>query len=82
MITRDQALTAQRFHVGECSKVTGPRGGVKISIVECRRNGQTKTWKRTPEAFSIPVKRGLYEHGHITQDNAQRFHVDTDCPIA
>ena len=47
MITREQALTAQRFHVGECSKVTGPRGGVKVSIVECRRNGQTKTWVRT-----------------------------------
>ena len=57
MITREQALTAQRFHVGECSKVTGPRGGVKISIVECRRNGQTKTWVRTPENFSVPVKR-------------------------
>jgi hypothetical protein len=38
-----------------------------------RRNGATKEWKRDPNRFQIPVKRGLYEHGYINQDNTHKF---------
>ena len=40
-----------------------------------RRNGKTKTWKTRPGHFQIPVKRGLYEYGYITHENAHEFHV-------
>jgi len=38
-----------------------------------RRNGQTKTWKREPGKFQIPVKRGLKEYGYITNENIDSF---------
>jgi hypothetical protein len=36
---------------------------------ECRVNGNTKTWKRRPEAFRVPVKEGLYQYSYITESN-------------
>lgn len=38
-----------------------------------RRNGKTKTWKRKPDAYQIPVKRGLYQFGYITHENIDNF---------
>lgn len=32
-----------------------------------RRNGATKTWKRAPERYSIPVKAGLKSCGRIDE---------------
>jgi hypothetical protein len=64
MITKEQALTADMFHAvsnGRCMK--------------WRRNGRTKTWKRSPERFSVPVSYGLYDHWYITEENAHKFHV-------
>ena len=43
------------------------------AAVECRRNGATKTWKRQPGVFKIPVKYGLYNHFYITNDNASEW---------
>jgi hypothetical protein len=60
VITKEKALTADRFHVGECTKVVGKRGGVKINIAECRRNGKTQLWVTRPDHFCVPVKRGLW----------------------
>jgi len=81
MITKEQALSENLFHIGECTRVVGPRGGVKVSIAECRRNGQTKLWKTRPNEFSIPVKRGLHDHGYITDSDNARFHTPADCPL-
>lgn len=38
-----------------------------------RRNGATKTWKREPSRFSVPVKRGMREYGYITEENIGDF---------
>lgn len=38
-----------------------------------KRTGKTKEWKRQPERFSVPVKRGLKEYGYITEENVHRF---------
>ena len=33
----------------------------------CRRNGQTRTWKRDATRFDIPIKAGWKVYGNITQ---------------
>lgn len=83
MITREQAMdtSIRYFHIGECTRVVGPRGGVKVSIAECRRNGAVKLWKTRPTEFSLPVKRGLRDCGYITDSDNARFHTEADCPI-
>jgi len=30
-------------------------------------NGKPQTWKTRPNEIRIPIKRGLYEYGHITE---------------
>ena len=81
MITRDQALTAQHFHYGDCQKIVGPRGGVQFKVERWRRNGRTQTWKTRPDDFRIPVKFGVKDYGQITSAYADRFHVASDCPV-
>jgi hypothetical protein len=80
MITKEQALTECEFHAG-CQKIVGPRGGVTFKPSIFRRNGQTQTWKTRPDNWRIPVKRGLYEYGAITHDDADLFVVRAECPI-
>ena len=70
MITREQALTVDTFHENH------ETGG---KIYRWRRNGQTQTWKRSPERFRIPVKYGLYQYGQITDLNAGGFHASAEC---
>lgn len=41
--------------------------------LRARRNGVTKTWKRMPQRFCIPIKHGLYDYGYITNDNAHEW---------
>jgi hypothetical protein len=72
-ITRDQALNARYFHVvssydGKCDT--------------WRRNGQTKTWKRSPERFRVPVKYGMYSYGYFDEHDLDRtdLHAAEDCP--
>lgn len=82
MVSYEQALSENYFHkVGGCSKVVGPRGGVKHHQVIVRRNGATKTWKTRPGEFRIPVKYGLYEYGYIDNNNADEWIVEHDCPV-
>ena len=38
-----------------------------------RVNGKCKTWKTRPNEFRLPVKRGLYEFGYITEKNAKNW---------
>jgi len=68
MISKSQAMTVNHFEMVNHKNADG-------TPVRWRRNGKTKTWKRKPEAFQIPVKHGLYDYGYITQDNANEFTV-------
>ena len=80
MLTKQEALTAQEFHCGPCTRKTGPRGGVTIEREVWRRNGATKTWKTRPDAFAVPVKHGLYDHFTVTQ-YATGWHTGDTCPL-
>lgn len=81
MITYDQAMTADRFHEDGCAEKVGPRGGVTRRVFEWRRNGKTKTWKTRPGEFRIPVKYGMGGYDCIDQYTADKFHVESDCPL-
>jgi hypothetical protein len=76
-LTKQQALTENSFHAGTCTRTIGPRGGIKEDIEVWRRNGKTKTWKRAPDDFVIPVKYGLRSYGSITPDSD--VHTVTQC---
>lgn len=81
MITKQQALDAFEFHCGECTRTTGPRGGVREVVRRWRRTGATKTWKTRTGEFSVPVKYGMRDYTYITDDNAGAFHTVDDCPL-
>lgn len=68
MITKEQALTVDRFTHSTLKNADK-------SPLRVKRNGKTKTWKRKPDDFSIPVKYGLYGYSYITQDNAEEWNV-------
>jgi hypothetical protein len=36
-------------------------------------NGKVKLWKRTPGRIRVPLKRGLHEHGYLTETNLGDF---------
>lgn len=38
-----------------------------------RINGKVKTWKRDKQRISIPIKRGFYDFGYITEHNFRGF---------
>ena len=40
-----------------------------------RINGQTKTWKRSPERFQIPIKHGLWDYDYLTDDNCHLLSI-------
>lgn len=63
-LTRQTALTARTFWHRTATYKDGVRH------VEARRNGATKTWKRQPERFQIPVKYGMYDYFYITDTDA------------
>ena len=77
---KETALATDRFHYGECRKVVGPRGGVRVYIEEYRRNGRNRTWK-TQDRFEIPIKYGMRGYEIITASNVDRFHAEKDCPL-
>ncbi len=81
MITKLQAMESREFHFGECSRVVGPRGGVKLTQTRLRRNGKTQTWVTRPDHFRVPIKTGFYDYGQITQDNAYHVHTLEDCNV-
>jgi hypothetical protein len=81
MITKQQALTANEFHYGTCTVITGPRGGKDTRIEHWRRNGETKTWKTRPDEFRVPIKYGMRSCSYLTNWNAGDFHTEADCPL-
>jgi hypothetical protein len=81
-LTKDEALTVQYLHKpSECVYQVGPRGGVTRKPVEFRRNGKTKTWKRSPERFAMPVKYGLYAYDTVTEHEAHLVCPASRCPV-
>jgi hypothetical protein len=78
MVTRDEALTADRFHY---AGMFGDAPKCAVGKPErWRRNGATKTWKTRPDDFRVPVKFGLREYSYIDHDNADDFHTEAACP--
>lgn len=69
-ITREQALTANEFHI---------RYHPKDKCQKWRRNGQTQTWVTRPNNFRIPVKHGLYEHAQINHLNNESIYIASEC---
>jgi hypothetical protein len=87
MVTKEQAIAShhgQTFHYTgrhDCTRIVGPRGGVKVTITQVRVSGQCKTWKTRPSDFHMPVKYGMYESFWIDAANAEDFHSPADCPL-
>lgn len=81
MLTKEQAMTHDHFHNGECRRTVGPRGGVFTSIIGVRRNGKTKTWVTRPDEFRVPIKYGLRDCFYITQNDAVDYHIPAECPL-
>ncbi len=81
MITKEQALTANEFHHGACTRTEGPRGGVTERVERWRRNGSTQTWKTRPLEFRVPIKCGMRGYASLDETNAHRFHAAHDCPL-
>jgi hypothetical protein len=38
--------------------------------------GRVKLWKRSPERIQIPMKRGLRETFHVTEDDLENWSLD------
>lgn len=39
-----------------------------------RVDGAVKTWKRSPDRVRVPMKRGMYEHTYLDENNVQDFY--------
>ena len=77
-ITFEQALRSTEFHQtgGSGRPCTSKQGPLRW-----RRNGATKTWKRTPGKFQVPVKFGLRAYDYIDEINQEWVHAVEDCPL-
>ena len=47
---------------------------------QVRRNGKTRTWKRDPDKFVIPIKAGMYAYGRIDEFCVGTFRHKDDVP--
>jgi hypothetical protein len=82
-IEQAKALTyRQRVHYRTCTKMVGPRGGVKVLTETWWINGHIRLWKYNPELFTIPIKRGLSgPYGYITSENYMNYHLPSECEL-
>lgn len=69
MITLDQAMTLRTFYHATLRNADG-------TALLARRNGGTRRWKTRPDDFRVPVKCGLRQCFHITQNNADEWLPD------
>jgi hypothetical protein len=67
-VNRENAMFAMRFEHVSAKNVDG-------TPVRAKRNGKTKTWKRRPDLFRIPVKHGLFKYFYIDNSNADEWNV-------
>lgn len=88
-MTKEQVMQLQHgtvIHCGVCTKITGPRGGVKIFSDKWRINGKVKIWKRSENKWLVPIAKGLYEHAYIGEGKhfnknviiPDAFHLESD----
>ena len=66
MITLEIAQTLR--HRQEVHHITAKNADDKTPL-RAFVTGRCKTWKGRPGHFRVPIKRGLWEHGEITQTN-------------
>jgi len=66
VITRDQALTGNYFWLVQSNRIDNKPN----RVITVRRSGKTKTWKTRPNDWDFPVKYGMYQSFHLTQDHA------------
>lgn len=78
MITREEALIADRFHYQIPTVFT--KGGKKCEV--WRRNGKTQIWKTRPTHFRVPIKHGLYDYSQLWHHDAGTFHTEEACSNA
>ena len=47
---------------------------------KARVSGKVQTWKTRPNEVKVPVKRGLYDSGYITERTLDRFTLTEPAP--
>lgn len=72
MITKQQAYDYSMFHHNEYTNADG-------SCMRFRANGKLQTWKRNVDRFKLPLRRGLWQHTYLTNENAGEFHLESEC---
>jgi hypothetical protein len=81
MTTIQDYVNEGSAHWGNCTRSTGPRGGVKAHTTTAKVTGQLKTWKTRPNDFRLPVKHGMRGYGEIVPSNISQFHLPSECPL-
>jgi len=51
------------------------------TALRVRVTGKVKTWKRSPGRVQVPVKRGLYDSGYITEYNCGEFTLNEPAKV-
>jgi hypothetical protein len=69
---------AQALHFGQIVHADNERNA-DGTCKRWRIAGKTKYWKRNPNRIKIPIARGLYEHGYITETNINSIHLEHEC---
>jgi hypothetical protein len=80
MMTREQALRAQEFHLDTGCPTRPTRNSKDAGPVRWRTNGKATVWVTRPTEFRIPVKHGLYGYEYVTERDLGTLHVSTECP--
>lgn len=73
MVTQEQAASVREFHFEG-------RGPCTTKVERWRANGAIKTWVTRPGEFRLPIKWGLRSYDYLTHENADQFHVASECP--
>ena len=81
MTTIHDYVTEGGAHWGNCTRSTGPRGGVKTHTTFSKVTGQLKTWKTRPDDFRLPIKHGMRGYGEIVPSTISQFHLPSECPL-
>ena len=68
MITLEQAKNLKYGQVLEHTKLTNADKTPMRFVIK----GAAKTWKRNKDRIRIPLKRGLYEFGELTNGTSEK----------